>query len=151
MLTHQVIRKVLQLNDSKNTDVFHSEACSISGWCWALSFDLCPLFYLFICFSLNFFGLAWLCTESGTEDCIRPVKHEIVVCWLTMCKGAQETKHDIIVLRASNMNLINHDSRWLIILFTMSWCTSFHVVSLTLLRFLLCISLWPGCFLFHLS
>lgn len=60
-----------------------------------------------------------------------------------MNKGAQETKHDIIVVKASNMNLINHDSKSLIILFTMSQYESSHIVPLMLLRFLLYISLWP--------
>jgi hypothetical protein len=95
----------------------------ISGCWWPLSFDCCPSSELFICFARQFCGLAWLYTESGTYDYIRPVKHEIMVCWLiTMCKGAQETEGDITVQKASNMNLINHESKSLIILFTMSQC-----------------------------
>lgn len=47
--------------------------------------------------------------------------------------SAQETKHDIILLRASNTNLINRDSKSLIILFAMSQCKkkkkSFRVIS----------------------
>lgn len=57
---------------------------------------------------------------------MKPVKHEIIVCCLTTThKGAQKTKHDITVLRASNMNSINGDSKSLVILFIISQCKKF--------------------------
>ena len=63
-------------------------------------------------FAFHLIFVAWRgCAQNLEPKTIRPVKQEIIVCWLTMCKCVQETKHDIIVQGASNMNLINHDSR----------------------------------------